>query len=73
MDLVRHLVGLAVSGGRVLLVIVDDIIQGVLELIETRKHGHGGIERDVAERSRGGLSIVEWSATSTIRDRHRLE
>ena len=49
MDLGPHLrLSLAVSC-RGLLVIVDSIIQGVLEFIETRKYGHGRIEMDIAK------------------------
>lgn len=44
--------------GGVLLVIVDGIIQGVFELIETRKHGHGGIKMDIAERSTTLIGIA---------------
>lgn len=46
-NLAPHLVlSLAVPGGCALLVFVDNVIQGVLELIEARKHGHGGIGVD---------------------------
>lgn len=49
-DLAPHFaLGLAVPGGCALLVIVDNVIQGVLELIETRKHGHCGIGMDITE------------------------
>jgi hypothetical protein len=51
-DLSPHLgLALTVSSGSALLIIVDGIVQGVLELIETRKDGHDRIEMDIAKRS----------------------
>jgi len=55
-DLAPHfLLGFAVPGRSVFSVIVNDVIQGVLELIETRKCRHGGIEMDITERWRGRI------------------
>jgi len=66
-DLALHLgLGLAVS---VLFVIMNGIIQGILELIETRKYGHGRIVMDIAERSSDGLEgdirLVGWRAIAS--------
>ena len=48
------ILGLAVPGWSAPLVVIDDVIQGVLEFIEARKHGHGGIEIDITEGWRRG-------------------
>jgi len=41
------LLGLAVTCGSDFLVLVDGVVQGVLELVETREHRHGGCCRGV--------------------------
>jgi hypothetical protein len=53
-DLAPHFIlGLAVPGGSVILIFFDDIIQGALEFLETRKHG--GLEMDITEGRRRGM------------------
>jgi len=65
-NLASHFVlGLALSSGCALLVVVfDGVIQGVLELIETRKYGHCGIgvdnHREVEKRTIGGGNLFKF-------------
>jgi hypothetical protein len=69
MDLAPHFaLSFTVSGGSSLLIVVDDVIQGVLELIETRKDRHGGIKMGIAEgwRMEVGVSIVERRAIASM-------
>ena len=61
-DLAPHFVlGLAVPGRGILPIIVNGVIQGVLELIKTRKGCHGGIELDITGGWEGeiGWDVVE--------------
>ena len=47
-DLASHfLLGLAMARGSDFLILVDDVIQGVLKLVETREHRHDESKRMV--------------------------
>jgi len=62
-DLAPHLIlGLAVASGCVAFVTTNDIIQSVLECVETRKCRHGGIEMNSVCIAEGmGVDISKLS------------